>query len=121
MSKRQEEADVFLWTPAVGSLPPIAVVTGPRGQVTGYYLVEDREADASFGRCWRVEKFTRHSGTDPEGRAYSVTLGTAEQMSCTCRGWLRWRTPCRHIRACLLVLQGGGNEQDAALRLAGGA
>lgn len=75
----------------------------------------------TVGKCWDYYDVTEIECQFPEARGFSLTKHSVEReqydvlihrngqdCSCECRGFLRWGTPCRHIKALWSVL--GVNE-----------
>lgn len=83
------------WTP--GALPGCGVPTIASRRASVTYAVSTFPTDWP-GTAFRFEKVT--AGTDPEAESYSVFCGRdGRNHRCECKGFLRWRTACKHILA----------------------
>lgn len=106
--------------PGRGDLPPVEYSWTP-GLIHGcgvLTLIADKpkrfsvtyavvELPTDRGRAFRLEKVPGEAvGDDPEALNYDVQLGP--QCQCECRGFLRWRKPCRHIDAVLVLVNERG-------------
>ncbi len=68
-----------------------------KGRTTGTYAVGELALDEP-GRAFTLVKVSGGSDDDASGYVCKTTYG-GNGLSCECRGWLRWGTPCRHLEA----------------------
>lgn len=92
------------WTP--GEVPGCGTLRIDQRRASVTYLVY--AIDAVGDRAFRLQKPDGEPGTDEEAGNYDVRCGpSGEFRGCECRGWLRWRTPCKHMRAVAAIIQNG--------------
>jgi hypothetical protein len=95
------------WTPSetVPHAGFLKIDTG-RGRVP--YFVVEIPHDRNGVRAFHFAKLADSPGTDAEAEDYTVEVGAAGQSSlCQCKGFLRWKTPCKHVAAAVAILDNG--------------
>lgn len=80
----------------------------------GYVRIEDQRGTAVYlvtsiptkwsGRAFFLSKIA--GGTDRNQESYSVFCAKKGEgeSTCECRGFLRWRTPCKHLLTCQTLI-----------------
>lgn len=90
------------WTTPPNDVHPTGTLRVVIGRETSYYDVTELSCEFDGCRGFCVTKHTT------EREQYHVLLSAnGQDQSCECLGFLRWGTPCRHIRALREVLTNG--------------